>query len=111
MQHFKAKITYMKKGLELLLRLPDAVKQNIINKYGSLEKYYDFVFNLYKSDYQISQNKSTDSRIQRQKIQTLLYDLEDELEIFGLEDGLMVLSEISADHSETVLIKFLHKLN
>ena len=101
----------MKKGLELLMRLPETVKQRIIEKYGSLEKYYDLVYNLYKLDYQIFQSKSADARIQRQKIQTTLYDLEDELEAFGLDDGLMVLSEISSDHSEIILIKFLNKLN
>jgi hypothetical protein len=97
-------------GRELLERLPETVKQQIIQTYGSLDQYYEFVFKLYESDRQWFSVKTDEGRQKRQQIQNKLFDLEDELETFGIEDGHAVLTEISSDHGEKVLAGFLKKM-
>jgi len=97
-------------GLELLKKLPEKTQQAIISKYGSLESYYQHVYKLYQSDRHWFSNKTQEAKIKRQEIQNQLFDLEDELETFGLIDGHAVLTEISSDHGKEVLDGFLKKL-
>ena len=97
-------------GLELLNKLPETTQKAIISKYGSLKNYYQHVYKLYQADRYWFSNKTDVAKTKRQEIQNQLFDLEDELETFGLTDGHAVLTEISSDHGEEVLDDFLKKL-
>ena len=97
-------------GRDLLNLLPDTVKQQIIAKYGSLDNYYQHVFNIHEADYAIYIAKPADSRQRRSEIKHQIFDLEEELEAFGLDDGSAVIVEISSDHGDQIVGNLVRRL-
>jgi hypothetical protein len=84
-------------GLELLGKLPENVKAKISGKYGSLEKFYQRVFELSSQDYKALGKNSL--------ITNEVYNIEDELEVFGVVDGSSITQEIRNDFADTVVAK------
>ncbi len=90
-------------GLDLLNRLPHNVQAQLNSKYGSLEKFYQIVFDLHNQDY----NSKGNNKIVTQAI----YDIQDELEEYGVIDGATITTEISSDFGEIIVSKHISKMN
>lgn len=98
-------------GLEILKSLPDTIKGQIAQQYGSIEKFYQLVFSLNATDYNLFMKKSAGYQVAQQQIQNQIEQIEYKLESFGLEDGSYITNEISCDHGEIIVNREIHKLD
>jgi len=94
-------------GLDRLLNLPDNIKTEIENEYGSVQDLYQKIFDLNAEEYSLTGSKSP----RLNKIQTETYDIEEKLEEFGLTDGSDITTEISSDFGEIIVNKRVTALN
>ena len=86
-------------GIEYLEGFPEEIKEQIITEYGSLIDLYQMIFELNSQQYKLYQVKP----LEKQKIFAIrnkLFDIEDKLEEFGIEDGRDVTTEVSSDFGE-----------
>ncbi len=95
----------MKQGQRILQTIPETVKQKISEKYGSVEAYYNM---LYKIGEQYYIAFKTHDDLLKSKIEKQRLDLAEELESFGLEDGLDIVDPIWGDFDED-MFKALYK--
>jgi len=98
-------------GLDFLKVQSEPLKRRIIEKYGSLEKYYEFVLLIYEAEYKWFSVKSLEGEENRKKINDKLNELEDELNHFGADDGHWILTEISSDQSDGIIRKKIQNLD
>ena len=94
-------------GLKRLLSLPDNIKLEIINNFGSIGQLYQKVFDLNQEEYRLTGSNSP----RLKEIQTELFDIEDKLESFGITDGGDVTSEIASDFGDIILSNKIADLN
>lgn len=90
-----------KEGLKAINGLPDEIKQKLIEKYGSLEKYYAKLYK-YGNDYY--NTFISKSEVGKSKYENLRFELAHELEDFGVMDGLDIVDEIWGDFDEDLLM-------
>ena len=89
-----------KDGIKAINGLPDEIKQRIIEKYGSLEKYYTLLYK-HGSDYYnafVSKDEAG-----KAKYEDLRFVLAHELEDYGVIDGLDIVDEVWGDFDEDLL--------
>jgi hypothetical protein len=94
-------------GLKQLLDLPDEIKEQIINDFGSVGNLYRKVFDLNQEEYKLTGNNSP--RIA--EIQNELYDIEEKLESYGVTDGRDITTDISSDFGDIIVSKRIDDLN
>jgi len=94
-------------GLDRLLKLPDNIKTEIENEYGSIQDLYQNIFDLNAEEYRLTGSKNP----RLNEIQTEIYNIEDKLEEIGLTDGSDITVEISSDFSEIIVNNRITKLN
>lgn len=94
-------------GLDRLLNLPENIKTEIENEYGSVQDLYQKIFDLNAEEYSLTGSNSP----RLSAIQTETYNIEDKLEEFGLTDGSDITTEISSDFGEIIVNKRITKLN
>ena len=95
----------MKQEQRIMQIIPESVKQKISEKYGSVEAYYNMLYKIGAQYY--SAFKTHDDQL-KSNIENQRLDLAEELESFGLEDGLDVIDSIWGDFDED-LFKVLYK--
>lgn len=89
-----------KEGIKAINGLSDEIKQKLIEKYGSLEKYYAKLYK-YGNDYYYAYTSK--DQVVRSKYENLRYELAHELEVFGVMDGLDIVDVIWGDFDEDLL--------
>tara|TARA_Y100001001_G_C7961319_1_gene292631 strand:- start:315 stop:680 length:366 start_codon:yes stop_codon:yes gene_type:complete len=94
-------------GLKRLLCLPENVKNQIVNAYGSVQNLYQKIFDLNAEEYGLTGSGSP----RLNEIQTEIYHIEDQLEEFGLTDGNDIITEISSDFGEIIVNGHIKELN
>lgn len=94
-------------GLKQLLELPDDIKQQIVNDFGSIGHLYRKVFDLNQEELKLTGSKSP----RLKEIENELFDIEDMLESYGDIDGRDITSEIASDFGEIVVGKKIADLN
>jgi hypothetical protein len=96
-------------GLKVLQQLPTAVQDQITNKYKTIQAFYMHVIGLCQSDYTAHMQKD---RATQTTIQNQMWDIEAELESFGLDfmDADYVMSQIRGDNTAVVLVNHLKKI-
>ncbi|MDD3479136.1 MAG: hypothetical protein PHI42_01935 [Paludibacteraceae bacterium] len=98
-------------GLEILKSLPATMKGQIAQQYGSIEKFYQLVFSLHATNYNLFMNKPAGYQLNQQQIQIQIEQIEYKLESFGLEDGSDITNEIASDHEEIIVNREIQKLD
>ena len=86
-----------KDGIKAINGLPDEIKKRLINKYGSLEKYYAELYK-YGGEYYnafVSKDEAVKS-----KYEDFRFKLAHELEDYGVKDGLDIVDDIWGDFDE-----------
>lgn len=94
-------------GLKQLIELPESVKEQIIQDFGSISGLYQKVFDLNQEEHKLTGTNS--SRLE--EIANELFDIEDKLESYGLADGSDITSDIAADYGEIIVNKRIADLN
>ena len=97
-------------GLQELLGLPEDIKKQIADEFGSVNEFYKMVFDLYAEEYQVYTKKPNGFQERLNAIQKQLYDIQDKLDDFGL-DGHGIVTEISSDHGEIVVSRNITQLD
>lgn len=92
----------MKEGMQNLLKVPDNIKDQLINRYGSLEEYYFEIW--YNRHEHYTAYKMKNSKVVQEK-DNEYYDFENEIENLGMVDGSDIIQPISDDHSEMIVMK------
>jgi ribosomal protein S15P/S13E len=98
-------------GLANLYRLPTNIKEEIINKYGSLEDYYFEVYYLDHTKYNLFIQDKVANQAKIDEVTHKIYDMEEELEDWGADDGSSILIPISDDHGDIIVNKTIDELN
>jgi len=98
-------------GLANISGLPEDIKNKIIKKYGSLENYYFEIYFLEHTKYNLFIQNKFENQATINEITSKLYDLEDELEDWGVEDGSSILIPISDDHGDIIVKNRIDELN
>jgi frataxin-like iron-binding protein CyaY len=94
-------------GLDRLLNLPENIRTEIENVYGSVQDLYQKIFDLNAEEYSLTGSNSP----RLNQIQAEIYDIEDKLEEFGITDGSDITTEIASDFGEIIVNKQITKLN
>lgn len=89
-------------GLKILKELPEEIETKIIAEFGTIEKFYKMVFDLYAEDYKIFKVKPAGYKERQAQIKSQIYDIEDKLDAMGV-DGHDITTEISNDHTEIIV--------
>lgn len=94
-------------GLKQLLDLPEEIKEQINNDFGSVGNLYRKVFDLNQEEYKLTGSNSP----RLAEISNELYDIEDKLESYGVSDGRDITSDISSDFGDIIVSKRIADLN
>lgn len=97
--------------LEILHSLPNQIKEQISHEYGSIDGFYQMVFKLNATDYNLFITKPIGYENAMRKIQNQIEEIEDKLERLGVIDGSYITSEISNDHGEIVVNQNIKQLD
>ena len=94
-------------GLKKLLELPENIKEQIIQNFGSISEFYQTVFELNQEQHKLTRTNS----LRPEEIAKELFDIEDTLESYGIADGGDITSDIAADYAEIIANKGIADLN
>ncbi len=94
-------------GLKQVLDLPEEIKEQINNDFGSAGNLYRKVFDLNQEEYKLIGSNSP----RLAEIKNELYDIEDKLESYGVPDGRDITSDISSDFGDIIVSKRIADLN
>lgn len=94
-------------GYNKLINLPEGIKKQIIDEYGSLISFYKKIFALNHESYLLAGKDN----VRVSEIENEIDSIEERLEAFGLEDGSDITVEISSDHGEIIVNKVINDLN
>jgi len=97
-----------RKGLRFIFNLPEEIKQKIESEYGNIESLYGKISELVLNDFKLNFTNANPKLINQN--QKELYEIEDKLEEFGVEDSTEITSEIRSDYDEIFALKEIAKL-
>lgn len=84
-------------GKRILNSLPSTVKEQIAAKYGSLDKFYNLIFNLSAAYHKAFISKDS---VRLSSIDNYRHKIAAELEAMGVIDGADLYDEIGTDYDE-----------
>lgn len=93
-------------GIESLLQLAEPIKKGIKEKYKTLGAFYNVIIELEEKEYSLLTTKTEGFKDELKIIQNSKYDIADELEKFGAEDGMDIISDVISDFTGKVASKF-----